>query len=53
MRYNGLTAMDEAEMLGIVGGVDKGAQEALYMLGYVVGVIARVFTSLFSLLKIR
>lgn len=53
MTKHGLIAMSEAETLSVVGGIDKGAQDALYMIGYVVGVIARVFTSLFSLVKKR
>ena len=45
-------ALSEEEAICVVGGVDKGAQETLYMIGYVVGVISKVFTSLISLIKI-
>ncbi len=45
-------AMSEQEAICIVGGVDKGAQDALYMIGYALGVISKVFTSIISLIKI-
>ena len=39
------------EAVCVIGGIDKGAQDALYLFGYVVGVIAKVFTSLVKLIK--
>jgi len=50
-RYAGFLAIEETEALCVVGGVDKGVQETLYLIGYVVGVIVKVFTSLFGLIK--
>lgn len=47
----GLVPMGAAELCALRGGVDKHAQEALWMVGYVVGIIAKVFVSLFSLIK--
>ncbi len=46
-----LVPMGADELCAVRGGVDKQAQEALWMVGYVVGIIAKVFTSLFSLIK--
>ena len=46
-----LEPMGSAELCTLRGGLDKQAQEALWMVGYVVGIIAKVFASLFSLLK--
>jgi len=43
--------MTEADSVVLRGGIDKQAQEALYMIGYVVGVVAKVFVSLFSFFK--
>lgn len=37
----------------IWGGVDKKAQDALYTIGYVIGVIARFFGALFLFKKER
>lgn len=34
------------------GGLDKQAQEALWMIGYVVGLVAKFFSSVFSLFKL-
>ena len=47
----GLVPMGATELCALRGGVDKHAQEALWMVGYVVGIIAKVFASLFSLIK--
>lgn len=47
----GFTALCEADAAVLRGGVDKQAQEALYMIGYIVGIVAKVFVSLFSLFK--
>ena len=46
-----LVPMGADELCAVRGGVDKHAQEALWMIGYVVGIITKVFTSLFSLIK--
>ncbi|MBQ7575732.1 MAG: hypothetical protein IJT26_04280 [Bacteroidales bacterium] len=46
----GLVAVSANEAAAVFGGVDKGAQETLYIIGYVIGVIAKVFTSIFSLI---
>lgn len=35
------------------GGVDKKAQDALYTIGYVIGVIARFFGTIFLIKKER
>lgn len=46
-----LVPMGTDELCAVRGGIDKHAQDALWMVGYVVGIIAKVFTSLFSLIK--
>ena len=51
MHNFGLTAISSQEAATVFGGVDKGAQETLYLIGYVIGVIAKVFTSIFTLIK--
>jgi len=43
--------MAEADALVLRGGVDKQAQEALYMIGYIIGVVAKVFVSIYTLIK--
>ena len=45
-----LVPMGADELCAVRGGVDKHAQEALWMIGYVVGIITKVFTSIFSLI---
>lgn len=47
----GFSALCEADAAILRGGVDKQAQEALYMIGYIVGIVAKVFVSLFTLFK--
>lgn len=47
----GFTAIDEKEAVIIVGGVDKGAQEALYAIGYAIGCAVRYIVGLFDKLK--
>ncbi len=37
----GLVPVNSSEAVRIVGGVDKGAQEALYYIGYLLGVAAK------------
>ncbi|MBR4212414.1 MAG: hypothetical protein IKR82_00445 [Bacteroidales bacterium] len=46
-----LEPMGATELRTLRGGVDKQAQEALWMVGYVVGIIVKVFASLFSLIR--
>lgn len=46
-----LEPMSSAELGTLRGGIDKQAQDALWMIGYVVGIVAKVFASLFSLFK--
>lgn len=48
---SGFTALCEADAVILRGGVDKNAQEALYMIGIVVGIIAKVFVGIFGLIK--
>jgi len=50
---NGLVPVSQEEAISAVGGIDKGAQETLYLIGYVVGIIARLITSLFSWGKVK
>lgn len=47
----GFVAMCENEAIAYRGGVDKQAQDALYMIGYALGVIVKLFVSLFTLFK--
>ncbi|MDD2594645.1 MAG: hypothetical protein PHD11_02350 [Bacteroidales bacterium] len=37
----GFVALDEQESRYIIGGIDKSAQEALYIIGYTLGVLCR------------
>lgn len=53
LNATGLVALSCNEAATVLGGVDKGAQETLYLIGYVIGVIAKVFTTIFSLIKGR
>lgn len=52
-RINGLAPVSQEEAIRVIGGIDKGAQETLYLLGYVVGIIAKLITSLFTIRKVR
>lgn len=47
---HGFVALDECEAAAVRGGIDKGAQEALYLIGYAVGVVCRLFVKLFQLI---
>ncbi|MCK9625263.1 MAG: hypothetical protein M0R23_02220 [Bacteroidales bacterium] len=47
-KYTGLILINEMESLSVVGGIDKGAQEALYLVGYVLGTACR-YIYLFSI----
>ena len=44
----GMTPVGAEEAAFILGGVDKRAQDALYTIGYVIGVLARFFVKLFT-----
>lgn len=44
----GLTPLDGQQTVLIVGGLDKKAQDALYTIGYVIGLIIRFIGALFS-----
>ncbi len=50
LELRGFTLLDECEATAVRGGVDKQAQEALYMIGYAIGVVVKLFVSLFSLI---
>lgn len=43
----GLLPVDEQEALYVIGGLDKKAQDALYTIGYILGVIVKFIGSLF------
>ena len=47
----GFTALNDAEAVALRGGIDKQAQDALYMIGYVIGVLAKVFVSIYTMVK--
>ncbi|MBO4570407.1 MAG: hypothetical protein J5699_00590 [Bacteroidales bacterium] len=53
LNVTGLVALSGNEAAAVFGGVDKGAQETLYLVGYVIGVIAKVFVSIFTFIKRR
>lgn len=50
LAMHGFVALDECEAAAVRGGIDKGAQEALYLIGYAVGVVCRLFVKLFQLI---
>jgi len=45
---SGFTSIEAHEASLVFGGVDKRAQDALYTIGYIIGVIARLLTALFT-----
>lgn len=47
----GLVPVTENEAALVIGGADKKAQDALYTIGYVLGVICRFIGSLFAWTK--
>ena len=47
----GFSPIDMEEAALVIGGLDKRAQDALYTIGYIIGVVARFFVSLFAFLK--
>lgn len=48
---NGFAILDECEAVAVRGGVDKQAQDALYLIGYAIGVIAKAFVTFFVMFK--
>lgn len=49
----GLTLLEEQETALIFGGVDKKLQDALYTIGYILGLIVRFIGTLFTFKKSR
>ena len=47
----GLRPIEVRESVCIVGGLDKKAQDALYYIGYVIGLVAQYICSLFKKIK--
>ena len=43
----GLVALDAAQAACIAGGLDKGAQEALYMIGYAIGYVSKLISKIY------
>ncbi|MBQ0086149.1 MAG: hypothetical protein KBS72_00485 [Bacteroidales bacterium] len=44
----GFAPVEMQEAAFILGGVDKRAQDALYTIGYVLGIVARLFAKIIS-----
>lgn len=44
---NGLLPLEAQEAAYVIGGTDKKAQDALYTIGYILGVIVKFIGSLF------
>lgn len=44
----GFAPVGMQEAAFVLGGVDKRAQDALYTIGYVVGIVVRLFTKIIS-----
>ncbi|HOG41161.1 MAG TPA: hypothetical protein PK979_04130 [Bacteroidales bacterium] len=47
----GLRPIGVSESACIIGGIDKKAQDALYYIGYVIGLVAQYICSLFKKIK--
>lgn len=47
----GFTAMTASDAAVLRGGIDKQAQESMYMIGYVIGVVAKFFASIYTFVK--
>jgi len=47
----GLRPIEVRESVCIVGGLDKKAQDALYYIGYVIGLVAQYICTFFKKLK--
>ena len=45
----GLQCISDSEAAYVLGGVDKGAQDALYTIGYILGLIASYILSIFGI----
>ncbi|MBQ0024658.1 MAG: hypothetical protein KBT00_02900 [Bacteroidales bacterium] len=53
-RFNsGLTPVGMSECAFILGGVDKRAQDALYTIGYIIGMVVKFVVALFSFNKTK
>lgn len=50
LAMHGFVTLDECEAAAVRGGIDKGAQDALYLIGYAVGVVCRLFVKLAQLI---
>ena len=50
-RHPGLAAVDPCEAVYIAGGIDKGAQDALYMIGFALGYIVKTATKIYLFFK--
>lgn len=46
--FSGFTPLTESQAVLVVGGVDKKAQNALYTIGYVIGLVGRFIVTIFS-----
>ncbi len=44
----GFAPVDMQEAAFVLGGLDKRAQDALYTIGYVIGVVVRLFARIIS-----
>ena len=47
-QLEGFRPIMDAESVAVFGGVDKKAQDALYTIGYVIGLVARFIVTIFS-----
>lgn len=46
--FAGFAPVDMQEAAFVLGGVDKRAQDALYTIGYVIGVVIRLFAKIIA-----
>lgn len=46
--FAGFTPLTAEDAAYVIGGVDKNAQDALYTIGYVLGVVVKFFVALFA-----
>ena len=51
LNKQGWTAVGTSEACVVAGGIDKGAQEAIYMIGYVLGLVAKAVTKAYFFIK--
>ena len=47
----GLRPIEVRESVCIIGGLDKKAQDALYYIGYIIGLVAQYVCSIFKKIK--